>query len=64
MNDKTLDDKALDVESKLECLRLMSDGSGIGYMNGIATFVPGLLPGETGEVEVYDAKRNGNGLDF
>ncbi|MFZ3373907.1 MAG: 23S rRNA (uracil(1939)-C(5))-methyltransferase RlmD, partial [Desulfitobacteriaceae bacterium] len=26
-------------------------------MNGIATFVQGLLPGETGEVEVYEAKK-------
>ncbi|MDD4403015.1 MAG: 23S rRNA (uracil(1939)-C(5))-methyltransferase RlmD [Desulfitobacteriaceae bacterium] len=42
---------------KLECLRLISDGSGIGYMNGIATFVPGLLPGEIGEVEVYETKK-------
>lgn len=57
MNDKTLDNNALSEKPKLECLRLISDGSGIGYMNGIATFVPGLLPGETGEVEVYDAKK-------
>ena len=57
MNDKLLDDNTLGEKSKLECLRLISDGSGIGYMNGIATFVPGLLPGETGEVEVYDAKK-------
>ncbi|HUS89979.1 MAG TPA: 23S rRNA (uracil(1939)-C(5))-methyltransferase RlmD [Desulfosporosinus sp.] len=54
---KTLDNNALGEKSKLDCLRLISDGSGIGYMNGIATFVPGLLPGETGEVEVYDAKK-------
>jgi len=26
-------------------------------MNGIATFVPGLLPGEIAEVEVYEAKK-------
>lgn len=45
------------MNDKLECLRLLSDGSGIGYMDGIATFVPGLLPGETGEVEVYEAKK-------
>ncbi len=44
-------------KSELECLRLISDGSGIGYMNGIATFVPRLLPGEIGEVEVYEAKK-------
>ena len=57
MNDITLDNKVMDEKSQLECLRLISDGSGIGYMNGIATFVPGLLPGEIGEVEVYDAKK-------
>ena len=57
MNDKTLDNNALGEKSKLECLRLISDGSGIGYMNGIATFVPGLLPGETGEIIVYVTKK-------
>lgn len=57
MNDRTLDNNALGEKSRLECLRLISDGSGVGYMNGIATFVPGLLPGETGEVEVYYAKK-------
>jgi len=57
MNDKTLDNKVLGEKSKLDCLRLISDGSGIGYINGIATFVQGLLPGETGEVEVYEAKK-------
>jgi len=57
MNEKTLNNNAVDEKSTLECLRLLSDGSGIGYMNGIATFVPGLLPGETGEVEVYEAKK-------
>lgn len=53
----TLDQDSLGEKSNLECLRLISDGSGVGYMNGIATFVPGLLPGETGEVEVYQAKK-------
>jgi len=43
--------------SEIECLRLITDGSGIGYQNGIATFVPGLLPGETGEIKVYEAKK-------
>ncbi|HZK54221.1 MAG TPA: 23S rRNA (uracil(1939)-C(5))-methyltransferase RlmD [Desulfosporosinus sp.] len=57
MNNKLLENKALGETSSLECLRLLSDGSGIGYMNGIATFVPGLLPGETGEVVVYEAKK-------
>ena len=54
----TLDHDSLGAKSNLvECLRLISDGSGVGYMSGIATFVPGLLPGETGEVEVYEAKK-------
>jgi 23S rRNA (uracil1939-C5)-methyltransferase len=57
MNNKRLDQDPLDVKSNLECLRLVSDGSGVGYMNGIATFVPGLLPGETGAVEVFKAKK-------
>ena len=64
MNNKKLNHNyrntnTLEVNSKLEleCLRLLSDGSGVGYMNGIATFVPGLLPGETGEVVVFDAKK-------
>ena len=43
--------------TKIECLRLISDGSGIGYVNGIATFVQGLLPGETAEVLVSEAKK-------
>ena len=53
----TLDHDSLGEKSNLECLRLISDGSGVGYMNGIATFVPGILPGETGEVEVYKTKK-------
>ncbi len=57
MNDKSLVNKAVGEKTKLDCLRLISDGSGIGYIDGIATFVPGLLPGETGEVQVYDAKK-------
>ncbi len=57
MNNKNLDQDSLSDQSNLECLRLISDGSGVGYMNGIATFVPGLLPGETGEVEVYEVQK-------
>ena len=57
MNDKTINIKALGEKSELECLRIMSDGSGIGYMKGIATFVSGLLPGEIGEVIVTQAKK-------
>ena len=57
MDHKTIDNTALGARSALECVRLLSDGSGIGYMNGIATFVPGILPGEIGEVEVHEAKK-------
>jgi 23S rRNA (uracil-5-)-methyltransferase RumA len=57
MNDNKAVNKTTEENLTLECLRLISDGSGIGYLNGIATFVPGLLPGETGEVEVYKAKK-------
>ena len=56
MNNSNLENDLIE-KSNIECLRLISDGSGIGYMNGIATFVPGLLPGETGEVEVYETKK-------
>jgi 23S rRNA m(5)U-1939 methyltransferase (EC 2.1.1.-) len=43
--------------SNLECLSLISDGSGAGYLNGKVTFVQGLLPGEIGEVQVYKSKK-------
>ena len=43
MNDKTLNNKGLGESSELECLRIMSDGSGIGYMNGIATLCRGFF---------------------
>ncbi|MDR3542460.1 MAG: 23S rRNA (uracil(1939)-C(5))-methyltransferase RlmD [Desulfosporosinus sp.] len=56
MNNK-LDHRLMSEKLNLECLRLISEGSGVGYVNGIATFVPGLLPGETGEVEVYEGKK-------
>lgn len=38
--------------------RLASDGSGVGYLDGKATFVPGLLPGETGRVKIIEEKKN------
>jgi len=47
----------LEEKTNIECLRLISDGSGVGYINGIATFVPGLLPRETAEVFVIKAKK-------
>lgn len=56
MNNK-LNHDHLGKSSEIECLRLITDGSGIGYQNGIATFVPGLLPGETGEIAVYEGKK-------
>jgi len=56
MNNK-LDQDSLSGKINLECLRLISDGSGVGYMDGIATFVPGLLPDETGQVEVFETKK-------
>ncbi|MHB1652686.1 MAG: 23S rRNA (uracil(1939)-C(5))-methyltransferase RlmD [Desulfitobacteriaceae bacterium] len=40
----------------VECVRLSSDGSGVGYIDGLATFIPGLLPGETGEVQLLQRK--------
>ena len=56
MNNK-LDQDSLSGKINVECLRLISDGSGVGYMDGIATFVPGLLPGESGQVEVFETKK-------
>lgn len=57
MSVKNPDINLLNEKSALECLRLISDGSGIGYLNGLATFVPGLLPGETADVEVEEVKK-------
>lgn len=42
----------------IECLRLSSDGSGVGYHEGKATFVPGLLPGEIGRTQIVEEKKN------
>lgn len=36
--------------TKLEGFRLSSEGVAVGYHEGKGTFVPGLLPGETGQV--------------
>lgn len=57
MSNKMIERKGIDKPSNIECLRLISDGSGIGYMDGVATFVSGLLPGEIGEVEIVEAKK-------
>jgi len=42
----------------IECLRLSSDGSGVGYHEGKATFVQGLLPSEIGQVQIVEQKKN------
>ncbi|HHY26446.1 MAG TPA: 23S rRNA (uracil(1939)-C(5))-methyltransferase RlmD [Desulfitobacterium dehalogenans] len=43
---------------ELECLRLSSDGSGVGYHKGKATFVTGLLPEERAQVQILEEKKN------
>ena len=48
-----------DTEPKrIEILRLTSDGSGVGYIDGKATFVPGLLPGEKAEIVIEESKKS------
>ncbi|AHF06444.1 23S rRNA (uracil(1939)-C(5))-methyltransferase RlmD [Desulfitobacterium metallireducens] len=43
----------------IECLRISSDGSGVGYdQEGKATFIPGMLPGEKGQVLVTERKKS------
>ncbi|KJR47256.1 hypothetical protein UF75_2337 [Desulfosporosinus sp. I2] len=37
----------------MEGLRLSSDGMAVGYHEGKATFMPGLLPEEIGQVYEY-----------
>ena len=49
--EKTEELRASNEPFRLECVRLLSDGAGSGYTKeGITTFVPGLLPGETGVI--------------
>ncbi|AGA68783.1 23S rRNA (uracil-5-)-methyltransferase RumA [Desulfitobacterium dichloroeliminans LMG P-21439] len=43
---------------EVECLRLSSEGAGVGYHDGRATFVAGLLPGETGKVQIFEEKKS------
>ena len=45
-------------EVEINCLRLSSEGAGIGYDQGKATFVAGLLPGERGHVLVTEKKKS------
>jgi len=43
---------------EIQALRLSSDGSGVGRdETGMTTFVPGLLPGETGLVTIAERKK-------
>ena len=42
---------------KIEIIRLASDGTGVGYLDGKATFVPGLLPGEIGRIRIKEQKK-------
>lgn len=42
----------------LECFGLASNGSGVCRDQGMTTFVPGLLPGEKGEVIIEERKKN------
>ncbi|KJS47832.1 TRAM domain-containing protein [Desulfosporosinus sp. BICA1-9] len=44
--------------SNLEGLRLTSEGMAMGYHEGKATFVPGLLHGEIGQVKTVEVKKN------
>ena len=43
---------------EVEIARLASDGSGIGYIDGITTFVLGMLPGEKGKVRITESKKS------
>lgn len=44
---------------EIECLRLSTDGSGVGYdEEGKATFIPGMLPGERGQVLLTEKKKS------
>ncbi|WP_434512896.1 23S rRNA (uracil(1939)-C(5))-methyltransferase RlmD [Desulfitobacterium sp. AusDCA] len=45
-------------EIEINCLRLSSEGVGIGYDQGKATFVAGLLPEERGKVLVTEEKKS------
>ena len=40
----------------LEIVRLTPEGLGVGYDQGLVTFVPGLLPGETAKVVIQERK--------
>jgi len=42
----------------IECLRLSSEGSGVGYDHGRATFISGMLPGERGQVLITEKRKS------
>ncbi len=42
---------------EIEIIRLASDGAGIGFINGKATFVPGMLPEERGKIRLTEDKK-------
>jgi len=42
----------------IEIVRLASDGSGVGYTDGITTFVPRMLPGEKGKIQLTEQKKS------
>ncbi|UWG96044.1 23S rRNA (uracil(1939)-C(5))-methyltransferase RlmD [Dehalobacter sp. DCM] len=44
--------------NRIEIIRLSSDGSGVGYLDGKTTFVQGMLPGEKGKVRITTEKKN------
>lgn len=41
----------------IEIVRLASDGTGVGFIEGKVTFVPGMIPGEKGRVRVVESKK-------
>lgn len=50
-------EKSTDLIQEIEIIRLASDGSGVGYLDGKATFVAGMLPGEKGKVRITEKKK-------
>ncbi len=42
---------------EVEIIRLASDGTGVGFIEGKATFVTGMLPGEKGKVRITEDKK-------
>jgi 23S rRNA (uracil1939-C5)-methyltransferase len=50
--------KNTDPIQEIEILRLASDGSGVGYLDGKTTFVAGMLPSEKGKVRITEQKKS------